>query len=795
MNHKNLITYTALLWLACVSLSAVKGLELPAQPPAPQQVPQAQPLIDDRHGPQYVHFQTPVKPQSTTTHNVQHNNQKSKSYNGRPLAASSTTKSSTISSHAAGSQYSESRGRAGRRHQVIKYSCPSQEVIHPCDCIEIDRSIDIESMQSGGGFGAGSDSLGGGFPDYLDDTNPELQSRYDATPRTLTSSSPTTTQPGSSTTSGSTATTPRPTTTRTSTSTTAPSSSPSTVDLPPQVQPTRSAATNLPIPLPLLRESNTTLIDSQEVPSNSTKENSDSHKSHSTESSTGKDIENASSTSLPTTLPQPTSKSPAESPGHAFVSKSDETLLPTVNPISSESFSHFSTQPIQMVTTSKIRLDEATTTPQPTSQRLQSSTARLEPQDVNESVTTTETISTAGSRQPLDTTTGPPQEDAQHTTTTQIPKRQNIVHFPVSHAIPQEDYDAKLMAGVVYEDDMGAGLEESKTVQMASTQRMPPPQPARERISFPSRYIPIDLSENFNHESLATSETTTSESLPEVGKMETTTEYSPKFDDQPEATTVVVNMLDEVESVESNEITSNPPLVHIDHTHPSIRQQDMETVSSVTPPQSTQTSTSATSSNPTTTELPPQPPSSVHPIQMRSGHSRTIWPFSSLGWPFTSPSDDAKEEEKEELAELTEGSGDMNPAKEELSLRDTTSGSRPLRSVGTDGSAVPPTEQDPELIETVVFCKNIQNTAVLRDALKGFRDHRINYLVLDSCRLPAFPTDIFHGIHIQWMEILNGTIQFHEPFFKCHSAHCGGGGSTSSSSVTNQRNGGSRRSP
>jgi hypothetical protein len=68
----------------------------------------------------------------------------------------------------------------------------------------------------------------------------------------------------------------------------------------------------------------------------------------------------------------------------------------------------------------------------------------------------------------------------------------------------------------------------------------------------------------------------------------------------------------------------------------------------------------------------------------------------------------------------------------------------------------------PDLIETVVFCKNIRNVQVLSDAIKGFQGmdyyliinsieskinfflnsiqgHRINYFVLDGCKLPPFP--------------------------------------------------------
>ncbi|CAG2166336.1 unnamed protein product [Oppiella nova] len=71
----------------------------------------------------------------------------------------------------------------------------------------------------------------------------------------------------------------------------------------------------------------------------------------------------------------------------------------------------------------------------------------------------------------------------------------------------------------------------------------------------------------------------------------------------------------------------------------------------------------------------------------------------------------------------------------------------------------------PDLIETVAFCKNIRNVQVLTDAIKGFHGHRINYFVLDGCKLPPFPNSLFNGVNILWMEILNSTLQFHENYF------------------------------
>ncbi|XP_054159095.1 uncharacterized protein LOC128957374 [Oppia nitens] len=76
----------------------------------------------------------------------------------------------------------------------------------------------------------------------------------------------------------------------------------------------------------------------------------------------------------------------------------------------------------------------------------------------------------------------------------------------------------------------------------------------------------------------------------------------------------------------------------------------------------------------------------------------------------------------------------------------------------------------PDLIETVAFCKNIRNVQVLTDAIKGFQGHRINYFVLDGCKLPPFPNSLFNDVNILWMEILNSTLQFHENYFNTN--HC-----------------------
>ncbi|KAI7693030.1 hypothetical protein SSS_04256 [Sarcoptes scabiei] len=75
----------------------------------------------------------------------------------------------------------------------------------------------------------------------------------------------------------------------------------------------------------------------------------------------------------------------------------------------------------------------------------------------------------------------------------------------------------------------------------------------------------------------------------------------------------------------------------------------------------------------------------------------------------------------------------------------------------------------PDLIETAVFCKNIRSVQVLTEAIRGFQGHRINYFVIDGCKLPPFPNNLFKGIHVIWMEVLNSTVQFNENFF--HHSH------------------------
>uniref|UniRef100_T1JTN7 Uncharacterized protein n=1 Tax=Tetranychus urticae TaxID=32264 RepID=T1JTN7_TETUR len=79
-------------------------------------------------------------------------------------------------------------------------------------------------------------------------------------------------------------------------------------------------------------------------------------------------------------------------------------------------------------------------------------------------------------------------------------------------------------------------------------------------------------------------------------------------------------------------------------------------------------------------------------------------------------------------------------------------------------------EPHPDIIETVVFCKHIYSREQLMESMKAFKGHRINYLVIDSCSIPPFPTNIFNQINILWMEVLNSTVQFRETFFECGAA-------------------------
>ncbi|GBN54954.1 hypothetical protein AVEN_19997-1 [Araneus ventricosus] len=72
-------------------------------------------------------------------------------------------------------------------------------------------------------------------------------------------------------------------------------------------------------------------------------------------------------------------------------------------------------------------------------------------------------------------------------------------------------------------------------------------------------------------------------------------------------------------------------------------------------------------------------------------------------------------------------------------------------------------------VETVAFCKTIRNTQVLQNAMKGMQGHIIDFMVLDSCKLPPFPNGLFFNVGIKWMEILNSTVQLKQNFFECAS--------------------------
>ncbi|KFM81593.1 hypothetical protein X975_02295, partial [Stegodyphus mimosarum] len=72
-------------------------------------------------------------------------------------------------------------------------------------------------------------------------------------------------------------------------------------------------------------------------------------------------------------------------------------------------------------------------------------------------------------------------------------------------------------------------------------------------------------------------------------------------------------------------------------------------------------------------------------------------------------------------------------------------------------------------IETVAFCKTIRNSQVLQNAMKGMQGHVIDFMVLDSCKLPPFPNGLFFNVGIKWMEILNSTVQLKQNFFECAS--------------------------
>ncbi len=98
--------------------------------------------------------------------------------------------------------------------------------------------------------------------------------------------------------------------------------------------------------------------------------------------------------------------------------------------------------------------------------------------------------------------------------------------------------------------------------------------------------------------------------------------------------------------------------------------------------------------------------------------------------------------ELDKRLEMMEGSGDAPP--------EAASNSTPTVEIEE------PLTQDQ--IETVAYCKNIRNEQVLTEAIRGFQGkflfnyvnflnknlfsgHRINFFVIDGCKLPHFPNE------------------------------------------------------
>uniref|UniRef100_V5GK97 Putative secreted protein n=1 Tax=Ixodes ricinus TaxID=34613 RepID=V5GK97_IXORI len=73
----------------------------------------------------------------------------------------------------------------------------------------------------------------------------------------------------------------------------------------------------------------------------------------------------------------------------------------------------------------------------------------------------------------------------------------------------------------------------------------------------------------------------------------------------------------------------------------------------------------------------------------------------------------------------------------------------------------------PGSIETVVTCKNIRNKEVLVTAVQGFRQHTVNYFVIDTCNIPPFPNKMLNNVKVGWMEIVNSTVTMEGGFFSC----------------------------
>lgn len=119
---------------------------------------------------------------------------------------------------------------------------------------------------------------------------------------------------------------------------------------------------------------------------------------------------------------------------------------------------------------------------------------------------------------------------------------------------------------------------------------------------------------------------------------------------------------------------------------------------------------------------------------------------------------------------LEEGATEMSDGSGDGLIADELANGSPANVTPTVVMVEVETAINPDHIETVVFCKNIRSVQVLTTAIRGFQGHRVNYFVLDGCKLPSFPNNLFKGIHIVWMEILNSTMQFHDNFF--HSNTC-----------------------
>lgn len=69
--------------------------------------------------------------------------------------------------------------------------------------------------------------------------------------------------------------------------------------------------------------------------------------------------------------------------------------------------------------------------------------------------------------------------------------------------------------------------------------------------------------------------------------------------------------------------------------------------------------------------------------------------------------------------------------------------------------------------ETLGMCRNIHDTVTLLEALRGFRQHRLSYLVIDRSEMPPFPNNMLYKIQVDWMEVINSPVQFHREYLQC----------------------------